>query len=253
MSRQQTNAQGPRHIAIIMDGNGRWAQQRGKVRTEGHKVGAEAVQRTVEACRKCDIEFLTLYAFSSDNWKRPKSEVTTLMRLLKRFLVKHTQRMIDEGIRLNVIGRRDRLAPKLRTAIELAEEQTSIHKKFVLRLAVDYSAREAISRAALSMTDKSNSDEDFRRFLNHAIHANIEAPEVDLLIRTGGERRLSDFLLWELAYSELVFIPKFWPDFRGEDLAAAVADFKSRQRRFGLVPGGKNNITNPSLLEAPAV
>jgi len=243
-SEQQTT--GPAHVAIIMDGNGRWAQQRGKVRTEGHKVGAEAVRRTVEASRGLGIRILTLYAFSSDNWNRPKSEVHTLMRLLNRFLGKHTPRMVDEGVRLNVIGRRDRLAPRLLAAVERAEERTSMHERFVLRLAVDYSARDAITRAAGVMAAESGGDGNFRKYLNRAIHANIEVPEVDLLIRTGGERRLSDFLLWELAYSELFFTAKFWPDCHGDDLAAAVADFKSRQRRFGLVPAAK-------VYESPAL
>jgi undecaprenyl diphosphate synthase len=226
------------HVAIIMDGNGRWATRRGLPRLQGHRRGADTVDRVVQAAPDLGIGTLTLYAFSSDNWQRPAEETAGLMRLFRVYLRKETRRCVDNGVRLVVIGRRDRLAPDVVTAIAEAEQATAGGRRLVLRLAIDYSARDAILRAAALAgppTDLSRSY--FARLLARATHAPEDANDVDLLVRTGGEQRLSDFLLWECAYAELVFSPQLWPDFTTADLAAAVAEFRVRQRRFGgLVP-----------------
>jgi undecaprenyl diphosphate synthase len=218
------------HTAIIMDGNGRWAERRGLPRTAGHRAGAKAVRRIVEAATRGPIDILTLYAFSSDNWSRPAQEVASLMRLLKRYLVSETARCLDNGVRLRVIGRRDRLSRDLVRTIENAERITADGTKLHLRLAVDYSARAAIAQAAV----RARSPEDFERELAAAVHSDVDTP-VDLLIRTGGERRLSDFLLWECAYAELVFVDTFWPDFDDAAFDAALREFARRDRRFGRV------------------
>ncbi|HYL21306.1 MAG TPA: polyprenyl diphosphate synthase [Gemmatimonadales bacterium] len=199
------------HVAIIMDGNGRWAVRRGRPRTAGHRAGAEAVRRVVEAAPGLGIGALTLFAFSTDNWKRPSAEVAVLLRLFARYLRTETPRLVANGVRLEVIGRRDRLPGPLVTAIAAAEDATAGSRTLELRLAVDYSARAAIHNGCL-------------------------LPDVDLLIRTGGEQRLSDFLLWECAYAELVFVETMWPDFAAADLAAAVHEFHTRERRFGGLP-----------------
>jgi len=226
----------PFHVAIIMDGNGRWARARGLPRVAGHRQGAKAVRRTVEAAPTEGITTLTLYAFSSDNWNRPAEEVRALMRLLESYLEKESGRCAENGVRLSVIGRRDRLADGIVTAIEEAEELTRACDKLHLRLAIDYSARHAITTAARLCRSRGElSNEEFSRLLGQAIHSDPASPEVDLLIRTSGEQRLSDFLLWECAYAELLFTERLWPDFRGDDLAAAVAAYRSRDRRFGRV------------------
>ena len=199
----------PRHTAIIMDGNGRWAQARGLPRSAGHRAGATAVRRVIEAAPSMGIAALTLYAFSADNWQRPRTEVQSLLRLLRTYLRNETPRCIEQGVRLEVIGRRDRLPAALRAAVATAERATSAGRTLDLRLAIDYSARDAIARGEAPL------------------------PDVDLLIRTGGDQRLSDFLLRECAYAELYFTPCAWPDFDGAALAAAVAEFGRRQRRFG--------------------
>jgi undecaprenyl diphosphate synthase len=219
------------HTAIIMDGNGRWAERRGLARTAGHRAGAKAVRRIVEAATRGPIDILTLYAFSSDNWTRPQQEVAALMRLLKRYLVSETARCLDNGVRLSVIGRRDRLSRDLVRTIENTERITASGAKLHLRLAVDYSARAAIARAATYIGGE-GSFEDFESALAVAVHSDVEAP-VDLLIRTGGERRLSDFMLWECAYAELVFVDTFWPDFDEAGFEAALREFSRRNRRFG--------------------
>jgi undecaprenyl diphosphate synthase len=226
------------HVAIIMDGNGRWAVRRGLPRLEGHRRGADTVDRVVQAAPDLGIGTLTLYAFSSDNWQRPADEIDGLMRLFRIYLEKETARCIDNGVRLVVIGRRDRLAPDIVGAIAGAEHATAGGKRLVLRLAIDYSARDAIIRAAALADPRGDlSRSRFARLLARATHAPEETNDVDLLVRTGGEQRLSDFLLWECAYAELVFSGQLWPDFMPADLAAAVAQFHARQRRFGgLVP-----------------
>ena len=219
------------HTAIIMDGNGRWAERRGLPRSAGHRAGAKAVRRIVEAATRGPIDILTLYAFSSDNWSRPPAEVSSLMRLLKRYLVSETARCLDNGVRLSVIGRRDRLATDLVRTIENTERLTAHGDKLHLRLAIDYSARAAILEAAARLNGDV-SQQQFERELAAAVHSDVDAP-VDLLIRTGGERRLSDFLLWESAYAELVFVDTFWPDFDEAAFEAALREFSRRDRRFG--------------------
>lgn len=220
------------HVAIIMDGNGRWATERGLPRTIGHRAGADAVRRAVEAAPAAGIDLLTLYAFSSDNWNRPPAEVQVLMTLFQRFLIAETARCVEAGVRMNVIGRRDRLTPELVRLIEAAETATRDCRKLRLRLAIDYSSRDAISRATCRLCP----DETFRHRLSVVIHADTVVEDVDLLIRTGREKRLSDFLLFESAYAEFHFSDALWPDFTGSDLALAVADFRNRNRRFGLIP-----------------
>ncbi len=220
------------HIAIIMDGNGRWAQARGWPRLAGHKAGAKAVRRTVEAARRLEVGVLTLYAFSSDNWRRPPEETSGLMRLFEKHLKAEAARCEKNGIRLNVVGRRDRLGKSLLAAIESAEKATAHCRVLDLRIAIDYSARDTILRAAQGLGEAA-SRERFAELLAQVNHSRTPFRDVDLLIRTGGERRLSDFLLWECAYAELLFLPKMWPDFSAEDLEAAIDDFYSRNRRFG--------------------
>ena len=215
------------HAAIIMDGNGRWANARGLPRIAGHRAGAEALRRTLEAAPGLGIGTLTVYAFSSDNWRRPATEVSALMKMFYSYLRRERDRCLENGVRVSVIGRRDRLPRMLLPAIESAEKATAGGKKLHLRIAVDYSSRDAILRAARKLRSGA-SREDFA--------AALGSPDVDLLIRTGGEKRLSDFLLWECAYAELVFTPVMWPDFAASDLAAAVSEFHSRERRFGSIP-----------------
>ena len=244
------------HVAIIMDGNGRWATARGLPRVAGHRRGAIAVRRTVEAAPKLGVGTLTLYAFSSDNWQRPPAEVATLMQLFEEYLDKETPECVENGVRINVIGRRDRLPEVVRRAIEAAETATAGGQNLMLRVAVDYSSRDAIVRVARScashealpekfLYEKLSSEEfldeeflrrEFSRQLAEAIHSTTGAPEVDLLIRTGGEQRLSDFLLWECAYAELYFTKRMWPDFDAADLEAALSEFHARERRFGAAP-----------------
>jgi undecaprenyl diphosphate synthase len=229
------------HVAIIMDGNGRWAQARKRPRTFGHREGARAVRRIVEAAPRLGVGVLTLYAFSSDNWRRPPAEVRTLMRLFQRHLVGDSDELAREGVKLQVIGRRDRLPQGVLEAIRVAEARTNEGSRLLLRVAVDYSARDAIVQAARCVADTSSSGEPLGRdgfawLLSRALHDEGGVSDVDLLVRTGGERRLSDFLLWECAYAELYFTEMMWPDFNGDALAAALADFRGRERRFGRVP-----------------
>ena len=205
-----------------MDGNGRWATRRGLPRVAGHRAGAEAVRTTVRAALELGVAELTLYAFSADNWRRPPLEVTALMRLFARYLRSEAQQLAENGIRLSIVGRRDRLPAELLNAIITAEARTAHCRRMHLRIAVDYSARAAIASHDL-------------------------LPDVDLLIRTGGEQRLSDFLLWECAYAELVFIPVMWPDFGARELAAALSDFHRRERRFGGLPPSAANELNQVL------
>jgi undecaprenyl diphosphate synthase len=226
------------HVAIIMDGNGRWALARGRAREWGHRRGAEAVRRVVEAAPDLGIGTLTLYAFSSDNWQRPPTEVSILMRLLERYLNRESAELARNGVSLRVVGRRDRLTPRIVAAIERAEAETAGGKRLTLRIAVDYSSRhllvEALKAAACTLPAEVERP-DIAELLGRAMHSQGPSPDVDLLIRTGGERRLSDFLLWECAYAELLFTPTMWPDFAGEDLAAAMGDFRGRDRRFGRI------------------
>lgn len=215
------------HAAIIMDGNGRWATARGLPRVAGHRSGADALRRAVEAAPDLGIGTLTVYAFSSDNWRRPRTEVSALMKLFHTYLRRERDKCVENGVRLSVIGRRDRLPAMVLPAIEEAEAATRSGRRLHLRLAVDYSSRDAILTAARQLRSNATRDD-----LSQA----LGGPDVDLVIRTGGEKRLSDFLLWEAAYAELVFTPVMWPDFSASDLAAAVEEFHSRERRFGAVP-----------------
>ncbi len=224
------------HVAIIMDGNGRWATARNLPRVAGHRRGALAVRRTVEAAPRLGIGTLTLYAFSSDNWRRPLEEVSLLMRLFEEYLRKEAGECAANGVRINVIGRRDRLPSPVRSSVEEAERTTAGGAALHLRLAVDYSARDAILRASALANSHGVSREEFAGLLGRATHSTGPTPEVDLLIRTGGEQRLSDFLLWECAYAELYFTERMWPDFEACDLEAAVESFRGRERRFGTVP-----------------
>ncbi len=227
----------PLHVAIIMDGNGRWAAARGWPRLAGHRAGAEAVRRTAEAARRLGVGTLTLYAFSSDNWRRPSEEISGLMRLFEQHLRTETPKCLEQGIRINVIGRRDRLHASLLAAIDRAEHATSTAQGLWLRLAVDYSARDSILRAAQRLPGSGPvTREGFAGLLAEANHSCAAPPEVDLLIRTGGEQRLSDFLLWECAYAELFFLKKMWPDFAAADLEACLREFHSRDRRYGALP-----------------
>jgi undecaprenyl diphosphate synthase len=230
MSQSTVDQQDGLHVAIIMDGNGRWATRRGLPRTAGHRAGVRTVQRVVEAAPDLGIATLTLYAFSSDNWRRPRQEVRALMSLLRHYLHAELARVVEGGARLTVIGRRDRLPDGLEQDIADAERASANGKRLDLRIAVDYSARDAIADAAARwLSPQSPSREAFSRMLAPGNRAS----NVDLLIRSGGEKRLSDFLLWEAAYAELCFIDTLWPDFGVDELAAAIADFRSRERRFG--------------------
>jgi undecaprenyl diphosphate synthase len=232
-----SNAQSGIHVAIIMDGNGRWANARGRPRTAGHIAGARVVRKIVEAAPDCGVGMLTLYAFSADNWARPSREVALLMRLFRRYLVAETDRCVTNDVRMRIIGRRDRIPGELLRAIVAAEDATRHCKRLDLRIAVDYSARDAMVRAAqrLHGVDRVTRD-DLYRAMCEVDHWTGERRDVDLLIRTGGEQRLSDFLLWECAYAELYFTDRRWPDFTPADLEHAVNEFHTRERRFGAVP-----------------
>ena len=228
------------HVALIMDGNGRWAARRGWPRVAGHRAGVRTVRRVVEHAPELGIDRLTLYAFSCDNWSRPASEVQSIFWLLRAYLHLETERLRQRGARLEIIGRRDRLPKLVLEDIEQAEFSTAGGNRLHLRVAVDYSSRDAISRAVASFTKVFSQNpppnpEELRSLLASSLTR--DSGEVDLLIRTGGEKRLSDFLLWESAYAELVFTDRMWPEFDAADMDAAVTEFRHRERRFGRVPG----------------
>ena len=238
------------HAAIILDGNGRWAEARGLPRRAGHWAGVEAVRRTVACAPELGIGTLTLYALSSDNRGRPRAELQALLALLEGYMRREAEALWSHGVRLRVIGRRDRIPASLREAIEGAERATASARGLDLRIALDYSGREAILSAALRLARapaavrRSAGRREFAKQIAQSIHAG-DARDVDLLIRTGGERRLSDFLPWESAYAELYFTPVLWPDWGRADLEAALRDFRRRQRRFGRLPA-------PAKRPAPA-
>jgi undecaprenyl diphosphate synthase len=219
----------PLHVGIIMDGNGRWATSRNIPRSVGHRAGLKALRRVVEAAPDLGIGTLTVYAFSSDNWRRPAPEVSALMILLGYYLRQEAPKLADKGIRLTAIGRRDRFGSDIQAALEQAEQQTAAGRSLHLRLALDYSSRDAIVAAANELATETIS----RESLSRRLAGNEEVPSLDLLIRTGGEQRLSDFLLWEAAYTELYFTKCLWPDFDADDLAMALVDYFGRERRFG--------------------
>jgi len=222
------------HLALIMDGNGRWAAARGLPRSAGHRAGAEAARAVIRAAPELGVATLTLFGFSSANWHRPVSEVSALMSLLRKYLEAETAPCAANGVRMSVIGKRERLSPRLLAAIEAAEAGTRAGRRLHLRLAVDYSAREAIVEAARLSAEPPASCQSFEQALARAQHADCASP-VDLLLRTGGEQRLSDFLLWECAYAEFLFLKKMWPEFRVRDLEQALAEFRTRDRRFGRI------------------
>jgi len=222
-------------VAIISDGNGRWATSRGLPRSAGHRAGAQTARRIITAAPGLGIHTLTLFALSSANWKRPPAEVHAILRLLHEYLLTETSNCIEEGVRLSIIGRRDRLPATLREAMADSEAATARGTRLHLRLAVDYSAREAIFHAACRFYKVTKlSPDSFGDVLAEVLRGG--STDVDLLIRTGGEQRLSDFLLWECAFSEFVFLPKRWPDFTVADLESAVQEFNRRERTRGALP-----------------
>ncbi len=227
----------PNHVAIIMDGNGRWAQARGLPRIAGHRQGAEAVRETIANSVDLGISYLTLYGFSVENWKRPKNEVTDLMGLLRFYLRREIEELNQKGVRIRFIGQRDRLAPDIVNLIHDAESLTEANTTLDLIFAMSYGARQEITTAARALARKAVAgkldpdaiDEDI--LASHLETAGI--PDPDLVIRTSGEQRVSNFLLWQLAYAELVFIDTLWPDFSREDLEEAIHEFHRRERRYG--------------------
>ncbi len=234
----QSNASSKLHVGIIMDGNGRWATKRRLSRLRGHEAGVEAIRRVVEAAPQQGVGTLTLYAFSSDNWRRPKAEVSALMALLRFYLANEVESLVRNGVRLTVIGRRDR-------AIASAETATAGGDALHLRIAVDYSARDAILNAVAQAAGMGHLT---REIFSQLVTGEPALRDVDLVIRTSGEKRLSDFLLWESAYAELHFTERMWPDFAEEDLAEALASFHRRERRFGgLQPETPELAPEPAL------
>lgn len=223
----------PKHIAITMDGNGRWAKSKGKLRIFGHNNGVKAVRDTVEAAAEIGIEFLTLYAFSTENWKRPSKEVNALMTLLVSAINKETKTLMDNNIKLSTIGNTDSLPSKAKKELAEAIDKTKGNTRMTLVLALSYSGRWDILNAVNEITKKGVgndkiTEEQFQQYLSTK-----SVPDPELLIRTSGEYRISNFLLWQIAYSELYFTDTLWPDFRRADLAKAILDYQSRERRFG--------------------
>jgi undecaprenyl diphosphate synthase len=234
------------HVGIIMDGNGRWATRRQLSRLRGHEAGVEAIRRVVEAAPKQEVGTLTLYAFSSDNWRRPKLEVSALMALLRFYLANEVESLVRNGVRLTVIGRRDRLPDGIAEAIGRAETLTAGGEVLHLRIAVDYSARDAILNAAAKAASVGH--DLTRETFSELVTGERGLRDVDLVIRTSGEKRLSDFLLWESAYAELFFTERMWPDFGSEDLAEALTTFRQRERRFGgLQSLGPEPVAEPAM------
>lgn len=239
----QTSAEGPdaRHVAIIMDGNGRWAQARGLPRTAGHKAGVDAVRRTVQAAGDMGLQYLTLYGFSQENWARPQTEVSALLALLKQFVEADLSRLAKAGVQVRIIGDRAGLSADLRKLVLRAEERTKDNSKLVLTIAFSYGSRDEIVRAVnrwRADTSRSGLDCDINA---DALGAHLDTaymPDPDLIIRTSGEKRISNFLLWQSAYAELVFQDCFWPDYDRGQLEAALTEYKQRDRRFGKVRHG---------------
>ena len=223
----------PQHIAIVMDGNGRWAKKRFLPRVAGHVKGVEAIRRTIEGCIVRNIPYLTVFAFSSENWKRPGEEVSFLMNLFLSSLEKETDKLHDNDIRLKVVGDLSRFDVPLQKAITVAEEKTSKNSTLTLTVCANYGGRWGILQAARRMSSEGLDVKDMTEERLSSYLALSYAPEPDLFIRTGGETRISNFLLWQLAYSELYFTETFWPDFDNEELEKAIASFQSRERRFG--------------------
>ncbi|MEW5902527.1 MAG: isoprenyl transferase [Acidobacteriota bacterium] len=226
----------PRHVAVIMDGNGRWAERRKKPRIEGHRAGEKAVQEVVESCARLGIEFLTLYAFSKENWKRPKREVSLLWRLLEDYLRREDRQLVKNKIRLQVIGERDQIPQSVQKELERVETLTQSFDRLTIVLALNYSGRAEIVEAVRSILREKNVDPasvDEETFARHLFTTRL--PDPDLLIRTSGELRVSNFLLWQIAYSEIWITPVLWPDFRRRHFLEALVDYQKRERRFGAV------------------
>jgi len=228
----------PRHIAVIMDGNGRWAQQRSLPRIAGHQAGVEAVRQTVETCRELGVPVLTLYAFSRENWQRPKWEVRALMGLLAQYLRSEIKKLKQNDIALRAIGNLDQLPDKVRELLARAEEQTAVCRAMVLNLALSYSGRLEIIRAVRNLVQDVRQGKVEAEGIDEALFEKYlytqGLPDPDLLIRTSGEYRLSDFLIYQLAYAEIYVTKTLWPDFRKKDLVAAITEYQNRERRFGL-------------------
>jgi undecaprenyl diphosphate synthase len=232
----------PLHVAIVMDGNGRWAKRRGLPRTFGHPQGVEAIRRTVKAAPKLGVRWLTLYAFSTENWRRPAGEVAEVMRLLKNYVNSDLSTLAKEGVRVRILGLREGLAPDIAEIVARAESQTAHNENFFLQVAFNYGARADIVEATRTLMaqaargEMDPADLTERAFSQRLSTAGVPAP--DLVVRTSGERRLSNFLLWESAYSEFVFQDVLWPDYGGEHLAAAISEFQTRERRYGGAESG---------------
>jgi undecaprenyl diphosphate synthase len=227
----------PRHLAIIMDGNGRWAKSRGMLRIFGHENGAKSVREIVESCARLGIEYLTLYAFSTENWNRPKTEVSTLMRLLMNSLRNESRTLADNNIKLQAIGNLDMLPKNAKKELLEVIEMTQDNTRMTLTMALSYGSRDELIKAVQEIATKVQKDEiaiaeiDEKQIGQHLFTNNM--PDVDLLIRTSGEHRISNFLLWQIAYAELYFTDVLWPDFREDDLAKAISEYQKRERRFG--------------------
>ena len=237
-SGQTVASDSARHVAIIMDGNGRWAKARGLPRTFGHRAGVNALKRTVETAADFGVEWLTVFGFSTENWRRPATEVSELMKLMKAYVTSDLDRLAREGVRVHVIGRRENLPPDILDVIDRAESRTRHNSRFHLQVAFNYGGRADIAEAARRYAaavlageatgQGGDVEAQFERYLSTA-----EGPPVDLIIRTSGERRLSNFLLWEAAYAEMVFQDVLWPDYGPEALGAAIAEYRARERRYG--------------------
>lgn len=243
----------PQHIAIIMDGNGRWAKKHTIGRIRGHKKGAQAVKTTVRACRELGIKYLTLFAFSMENWKRPEEEVQALMSLLEEYLTKETKQLIKQGIRLTTIGELDRLNPSVKKQLLQAKTDTAKNVEMILNLALSYGGRDEIIHAVKKIIqDNKKSKVDIDEIDNDIFSSYLYTcgmPDPDLLIRTSGEYRISNFLLWQMAYTELYFTNVLWPDFTKDHLFKAIASYQKRERRFGLTSEQlKRQDTSKSLL-----
>lgn len=240
VSTETGNAGAPSHVAIIMDGNGRWAQQHGVSRSKGHRKGADAVREAIEGAVDAGVQYLTLYAFSTENWNRPPDEVRDLMGLLRMYLKKEVRTMVKEGVRLRVIGKREALSNDIRELIEQAEQSTQHNTRLNLVIALSYGSREELALAASRVAERVAAGELEAKDITEATLAaelyTSVLPDPDLIIRTSGEQRLSNFLMWQAAYSEFLFLPTLWPDFTRQIFAEAVEEFKNRDRRFGARP-----------------
>jgi undecaprenyl diphosphate synthase len=244
----------PAHVGIIMDGNGRWAQQRGLPRVQGHREGSQTVRRTVRAARRLGLRALTLYAFSEQNWARPGDEVDALMELLREFLLNEREELLDNGIRLHAVGNLGRLPGIVRAVLDPLRRDTESNDAMTLTLALSYGGREEIADAVREVARRvaagTMSADDVTPEGLRALMPSLAVGDPDLVIRTGGERRISNFLLYGLAYAELFFVDSLWPDFQSSDLYAAIASYQGRERRFGLVgtgwAGGRAPAANAS-------